>query len=205
MKRKLSKLLIGFAVIFDVSCCSANETNNVNSIKEKTFCTQDEIVVFSCELENKKTVSLCGKDKQMRYSYGNFKKAPEFSIQGGNELFIIEKDTELYGTYFALGFMQNGYKYFVVGSYPLRREESVGLMVLKDDEKIEWDNRMGLGKMCKKNIFSDNKVWNVMRYGDEFKTITQSDFLDSLGLQKIDERYGELSHFVEVIIKNEGK
>lgn len=112
MKRKLSKLLIGFALIFDVSCCSAYETSNVDSIKENTFCTQEEIIVFSCELENKKTVSVCGKDKQMRYSYGNLKKVPEFTIQGGKELFVIEHDLELYGSYSALGFIRNGYKYF---------------------------------------------------------------------------------------------
>jgi len=204
MKRELSRLLIGFVLIFDVSFCSADETSNVDSIRGNTFCTQDEIIVFSCELENKKTVSLCGKDKQMRYSYGSLRKAPEFTIEGGKELFVIERDLELYGEYFALGFIKSGYKYFVIGSYPLRHEESVGLLVLKDDETMKYHN-MVFGKMCKKNIFSDNKVWKPLR-GDEFKPITKSDFLDSLELQTFDDPTTmDLSNFVDVIINNEGK
>jgi hypothetical protein len=154
MKRKLSKLLIGFTLIFDVSCCSADETSNVDSIKENTFCTQDEIIVFSCELENKKTVSLCGKDKQMRYSYGNLRKAPEFTIQGGKELFKLSHYSTIHAMFKGLGFNNNGYSYHIVQQSVIRKnDESIGVIVLKNSNEGKLP-KIVFGKECSNNILN---------------------------------------------------
>lgn len=192
MKRKFSISLIGFALIFDLSCCNANETNNVDSMKKKTFCTQDEIVVFSCELENKKTVSLCGKDKQMRYSYGNLRKAPEFSIQGGKELFKLSHDSTTYAIFKGLGFNNNDYSYYIVQQSVIRKnDESVGIIVLKNSNEGEL-SKMVFGKVCTNNIIADNKVW----YQSPYLT---SDFTKSLNLLDNDDQ--DLLYFSDLLDK----
>lgn len=190
--KRLVFLIASFLVVFGMSGCSAKEISSKEVLKENTFCTQDEHIVFSCELENKKTVSLCGKNKQMRYSYGSLEKVPKFTIRGGNELFKLSHYSTIYAMFKGLGFNNNGYSYHIVQQSIIRmNDESIGLIVLKNSNKGKLP-KMVFGKECSNNIIVDNKLW----YSSPYITLG---FIESLNL--LDNDNEELLYFSDLLTR----
>lgn len=181
--RKFKGLLAGLVLVFGVSGCSANETNNVDLVKdnlsetkENTFCTQDENIVFSCRLENKKTVSLCGKNKQLRYSYGKFGQTPELNIKGGNDIFKAGYKYFAGATVLSyISFKKDVYRYSVyqMDGKSLRQ---FGIVVDMLNSKKEY-RKIYSNRCIETSIVSDNK--NLTSVG-----LTYYDFLDSFKLPK---------------------
>lgn len=100
--KRLRFLIVG--LLFGVSRCGAYssvpihkaiypgdiQSDNIAKFRKYTFCSQDEKIVFSCNLKNNKTVSICGNPSYLRYSYGMLDKKPELIVthmKNKNELF----------------------------------------------------------------------------------------------------------------------
>jgi len=168
--KKLRFLFVGL-LVFGVSGCGADssipiykviytsdiQNDNIANFQKYTFCSQDEKIVFSCELENKKTVSLCGKEKYLKYAYGKNGQIPEFTINGDSSIFNSGISHQYIGATVLnyIGFRNYKYRYSIyqIDGTGIRR---LGLVVHENNQKIV------LSQECISHVVTDNrKLWTV--------------------------------------------
>jgi len=115
--------------------------SNTSFAAEKTLCSQDEKVVFSCEIKkNKKIASLCsskdaGKDKgYVQYRFGTSNKVemqfPE-SKESGNKNFKTKEEPEM----ITISFSKGNFVYELVSGED-RRGASYGNVIVNQSGKL---------------------------------------------------------------------